>query len=299
MSAPSLILGLLLVICFTMATWLQPWHQKWAGGRAQSDSLLGVVMGDSRQIIANHFFTKADVYFHSGYYPTIFDQAIRSAPHITAEKDATADRETGDGHEHAEEAGFLGAPHDWIESFSRNFYPSRHSHLEKPGEAHEILPWLRIAADLDPHKVETYTVAAYWLRQHLNKVDEAEQFLREGWRANPDSYEILFELGRVFGENRQDPQRARNVWELALRKWRERSQHGDKPDDFVLEQILTHLAQLEEREGHWGQAISYLEKLKPVSPRPEAIQRQIDDLRRKVVSAPRAGDPAPQRPGTP
>jgi len=299
MSAPSLILGLLLVICFTMATWLQPWHQKWAGGRAQSDSLLGVVMGDSRQIIANHFFTKADVYFHSGYYPTIFDQAIRGAPHITAEKDATADRETGDGHEHAEEAGFLGAPHDWIESFSRNFYPSRHSHLEKPGEAHEILPWLRIAADLDPHKVETYTVAAYWLRQHLNKVDEAEQFLREGWRSNPDSYEILFELGRVFHENRQDPQRARNVWELALRKWRERSQHGDKPDDFVLEQILTHLAQLEEREGHWGQAISYLEKLKPVSPRPEAIQRQIDDLRQKVVSVPGAGDPAPQRPGTP
>jgi len=298
MSAPSLILGLLLVICFTMATWLQPWHQKWAGGRAQSDSLLGVVMGDSRQIIANHFFTKADVYFHSGYYPTIFDQAIRGAPHITAEKDANPEADGSKDHESEEGAGFLRAPHDWIESFSRNFYPSRHSHLEKPGEAREILPWLRIAADLDPHKVETYTVAAYWLRQHLNKADEAEQFLREGWRANPDSYEILFELGRVFDENLQDPQRARNVWELALRKWRERSQHGDKPDDFLLEQILTRLAQFEEGKGHWERAISYLEELKPVSPRPEAIQRQIDDLKQKVVSAPRTGNSGPQQPGT-
>src|SRR2546421_1841581 len=127
MSAPSLILGVLFVVCFALATWLQPWHQKWAGSRAQSDSLLDVVMGDSRQLVANHFFTKADVYFHSGSYPTIFDQAIRGAPHITAGKDATADAEADHGREQAEEAGFLDAPHDWIDRFSRNFYPSRHS----------------------------------------------------------------------------------------------------------------------------------------------------------------------------
>ena len=290
MSAPSLILGLWFVVCFTLATWLQPWHQKWAGSRARSDSLLGVVMGDSRQLFANHFFTKADVYFHSGYYPSIFDQAIRGAPHMTAGTDATEDSETGEGHGHTEEAGFLGAPHDWIERFSRNFYPSRHSHLEKPGEAREILPWLRIAADLDPHKVETYTVAAYWLRQHLNKVNEAEQFLREGWRANPDSYEILFELGRVFEENRHDHQRARNVWELALRKWDARAVRKGEQSDFMLEQILTRLAQLEEQEGNLEKAISYLERLKAVSPKPEAIQRQIDDLKPKAASRAPAPD---------
>ena len=30
-------------------------------------------MGDSRRLFANQFFVEADVYFHSGYYPTIFD----------------------------------------------------------------------------------------------------------------------------------------------------------------------------------------------------------------------------------
>ena len=52
---------------------------------------------------------------------------------------------------------------------------------------------------------ETYTVTAYWLRERMGKVDEAEKFLREGLRENPDSYEIMYELGRVYAENQNDP----------------------------------------------------------------------------------------------
>ncbi len=81
----------------------------------------------------------------------------------------------------------------------------------------EILPWLRLAADMDPQKIETYTVGAYFLRKHLNRPEEAEAFLREGLRNNPDSYEILFELGRLYNENDHDTDRARNVWQLALK----------------------------------------------------------------------------------
>ncbi len=281
MPAPSLILSLLLVFCFGLATWLQPWHEGWAGGRAQSGDFLDVVMGDSRQLFANHFFVKADMYFHSGYYPSIFDQTTGGTPHITAAKDEPDGAEQGPEHESDETGGFLGPPRDWIDRFGRNFYPSHHTHLDAPGESREILPWLRISADLDPHRVETYTVAAYWLRQHLNRVDEAEQFLRAGWRANPDSYEILFELGRVFDENRHDTSRARNVWELALRKWRERSARDGKQNEFMLEQILTRLAQLEELEGNWDKAVSYLQDLKGVSPNPAAIQLQIEELKQK------------------
>jgi tetratricopeptide (TPR) repeat protein len=281
-------LSLLLVFCFALATWLQPWQDRWAGSHAQSDDLLAVVMGDSRQLFANHFFVKADVYFHSGYYPSIFDQTIGGTPHMTAAKDEATGTEENAGHDTDEEAGFLGPPRDWIDRFGRHFYPSHHTHLDAPGKAREILPWLRMSANLDPHRVETYTVAAYWLRQHLNKVDEAEQFLREGWRANPDSYEILFELGRVFDENRHDPGRARNVWELALRKWRERTARDGKQKEFLLEQILTRLGQLEEREGNWQKALSYLEELKGVSPNPAAIQQQIEELKRKTAS-PSAG----------
>ena len=57
---------------------------------------------------------------------------------------------------------------------------TEHTHLEG-GNEREILPWLRLSAELDPQRVETYTVAAYWLRA-VGKMVEAEHFLREGLR---------------------------------------------------------------------------------------------------------------------
>ncbi len=91
-----------------------------------------------------------------------------------------------------------------------------------------MLPWLRLAADMDPQKIETYTVGAYFLREHLNRPREAEAFLREGLRHNPNSYEILFELGRLYDENYHDTDRARDVWLLALNKWSERFKNDPK-----------------------------------------------------------------------
>ena len=53
------------------------------------------------------------------------------------------------------------------------------------------MPWLQISQELDPHRVDTYLVTAYWLRNRMHKVNEAEQFLREGLRANPGNAAIL------------------------------------------------------------------------------------------------------------
>ena len=78
--------------------------------------------------------------------------------------------------EEEEGADFLGQPKDWIDSFSRHFYPSEHRHLgehkgghhegenEESGRERELLPWLKLAATLDPERPETYIVASFWLR---------------------------------------------------------------------------------------------------------------------------------------
>src|SRR5262249_9006037 len=153
-----------------------------------------------------------------------------------------------------------------------------HTHLAG-GNEREILPWLRLSADLDPQRIETYTVSAYWLRSRLGKVNEAEQFLREGLRANPDSYEILFELGRLSYENTHDASRARNLWEMALRKWTANEAGKKDADLFTLEQIAVNLSRLEEQEGNLPRAIELLDLAKRASPIPEALQRQIDELK--------------------
>ena len=290
----QLTLCALFVLCFGLAAGLDIWFQGWKGNRAKSTDILGVMLGDSRRVFARHFFVKADAYFHSGYYPTVFDnrQAFQT-PHMAEDAGAVGGNNEGD------EEHFLGKPRDWIDAFGRKFYPSVHTHLDQ-GAAHrpksdsgdlggsaevrEILPWLRLSASLDPERVETYTVTAYWLRQRMGKVDEAERFLREGLQANPNSYEILFELGRVYSENRSDTERARNLWEAALLKWEKSESGKQKPDTFLLAQIVSHLAVLEEDQRHYEKALALMDVWKKCSPAPGEVQKRIDEVRAKSAT---------------
>ena len=276
---PWLILLLLLAACFSLATLLQPRASGWSQ-RAQSDNVLKVLFGDGRRMFANHFLVQAEVSFHSGYYPSIFDQgrAPKDTRHMTA-KEGEPEEE-----EHEKQMNFRGPPRDWIERFGRHFTINHHTHLEGNNER-EILPWLKLSAELDPQKIETYTVAAYWLRD-LGKVKEAEEFLREGLRNNPDSYDILFELGRLYNENSHDSARARKVWELGLRKWTEQEAAKKNPDLLQLGRIAVFLARLEEKEGNFARAIQLLELCKKTSPSPEALQKQIDELQQKLAAPP-------------
>jgi tetratricopeptide (TPR) repeat protein len=273
---PYVILVVLLAACFSLATVLQD-RVFDSSRRGQSDNVLNVLLGDGRQLFANQFFVEADVSFHSGYYPSIFDQANRpkDTSHLTAKEGEPAEEE------HEKQMNFLGPPRDWIERFGRHFIVHEHTHLQGSHEA-EILPWLKLAAELDPHKIETYTVAAYWLRD-LGKTKEAERFLREGLLNNPDSYDILFELGRLYNENDHDPARARKIWDLALRRWSEQETAGKKPDPLKLGQIADYLAHLEEKEGNLARAIEMLELAKKSSPHPEALQQQIDEVKQRLA----------------
>src|SRR5438046_7843745 len=109
--------SLLATICFSLTTYLEPWFQGWVGNRAQSADLLTVALGDSRRLFAKHFYVKADAYFHNGYYPTIYDTHPAEQSHMAAAAGAAQD-------EHEEGGDFLGKPKDWIDAFSRHFFPS-------------------------------------------------------------------------------------------------------------------------------------------------------------------------------
>jgi tetratricopeptide (TPR) repeat protein len=299
MRTPLLPFACLSAVAISVGTTLEPWFQTWAGNR-QSGSLLQTALGDGRKLFANHFYTKADVYFHNGYYPTIYDNvADFQEAHMAGEVHP-------DGEEEAL-GNFLGEPTDWLDALGRHFYPSHHTHLgdsghtphhdddgEKPehagagegahgpagtGDEREILPWLRLSAELDPERVETYVVASYWLRSTLGRVDDAERFLREGLRANPGDHEILFELGRIYYESRRDPVRARNVWELALKRCREREPGQPEPNRLVYGGILNNLAMVEREQNNYPRAIQYYTLLKEVSPNKAKVQEWIDYLK--------------------
>ena len=290
--SPAIILALLLTVELCLATALQPRARAWTKGR-DSDRLMQVLLGDSRQILASQMFVQADVYYHSGYYPSVFDQvhAPTNARHMTRHADPQAAHEPEGGarvHDHHEEEeheramSFLGPPRNWVERFGRKFAITSHTHLAN-GKEREILPWLRLSAELDPHRIETYTVAAYWLRQDLGKAKEAEAFLREGLSANPASYEILLDLGRLYDENYHNAARAGHVWETALRRWRQQEAGKTEPDLAALGQITVRLARLEESQGHYAKAIDLLELAlaRKASPNPEPLEEKVRALRLK------------------
>ncbi len=105
-SAKTLLLLLvaLLVFCFGLAADLQPRFQSLENSRHQSDNFFNLLLGDSSRIFANSFFIKADAYYHSGFYPTIFDNnAAFQTPHMAEDTGAVA------SHNQGEETSFHGA----------------------------------------------------------------------------------------------------------------------------------------------------------------------------------------------
>ena len=286
-ASPYLVLALVLTVCFTLATGLEPRAATWSN-RSKSDNVFGVLFGDGRRLFANQFFTMADVYFHSGYYPSIFDLRDEGRKEIVAESHGHTDSPEDELKE-----DFLGKPKDWIDRFGRHFHITEHTHLEHSNER-EILPWLRLAADMDPQKIETYTVGSFFMREHLTQPREAEAFLREGLRNNPNSYEILFELGRLYYDNYHDPDRARNVWQLALHRWLQQDPKDQKENKLGFEEITVNLAHLEDGVGNYEDAIRWFQGAQKVSPDPGALQQQIDGIKKKMAAQTNAPAAAPQ-----
>jgi tetratricopeptide (TPR) repeat protein len=290
------VLVLLLVVAFSLAAYLEPRQSATEERVGRSESFLAMVLGEGRSLFANEVFAKADAYFHRGNYPSIFEvDARREENHMAGaakgeqsdSPEADHDDHAGHAHEHehsdAEEPDEpISRGKDWIENFGRKFRAADHVHLEK-GAEREMLPWLKLSAELDPHSIESYTVSAYWLRERLGKTDEAEQFLREGLRKNPNHPELLNELAWLNFENRNDLSRARNLWRAALRRWHEVEEPKEKPNEFLAERILGGLMQVEIRDGRLPEALEYLLQLKQVSPNPDTVQNRIDELRARMA----------------
>lgn len=310
---------LLLASALCLVTWLEPWFQSWAGSRTDTANVLSVALGDSRRLFAKHFYVKADAYFHSGYYPSIFDNRPEDDKlHMAAS--------AGSGHAAHEDLPDPGKPRDWIDRFSRHFYPSVHTHLgegkccnhdhhaedhahgpeckhdhdgHNPGgetsgkrEQRELLPWLKLAATLDPERPETYVTASFWLRSQLGKVAEAEQFLREGLQHIPGEPELLFELGRIYRENHKDDNRARGIWQAALSQWRKTRSFDTAEDRLLYAQILVNLAQVEEEQKDFARAMEHLRALLQVTPNRDSIEKWIKDLSAKSpATSPQASAP--------
>lgn len=280
----SLSLGLALTLAPALLAWDARARPAGAG-----------VAGKTGELLGWYCLRKADDYFHSGALGTVFDQV--NEEQRAGEIKAAGGNALPDDHWICTAPSF-GPALDWMDGFSRHFFPTRHTHLTEGGAraqgsnlVHEILPWFWLAAALNPRNPEAYLEAAYWLRRDSRHPAEAEAFLRQGLRANPCSYEIRFELGRVFEEDRHAPAVARIHWECGLQLWEQGNAGRRTPDDFMLRRLSGSLARLEEQQGNYEQALRHWARLKPFSASPAKIESWMQELRAKL--APPTNTPAP------
>lgn len=263
---------LLLELNFILAIELDSFHSSAFGERSQSDNLLQVIFGESRRLFGVHFIKKADAYFHRGAYPGVFDESLNEELHI-----AETEEKNKESEHHAELHSFLKPPIDFLERFGRNFMPTIHVHLASNNQMAEIMPWIRLSSALDPQNVDAYVIGAYWLRTALKMTNEAEMFLREGLKANPQHPALLYELGRLKESGTTNLLQARTLYQLALKNYTAKFKPYD--DKLLYMQILSRLALIEEKLGNKEFAINYWEKLMPLSPDPTNILKRIDQLK--------------------
>jgi len=94
----------------------------------------------------------------------------------------------------------------------------------------------------------------------------------------------LIELGRLYHESSHDPDRARNVWELGVRKFLAQPPDQQKDNKLVFEELVVNLAHLEDEAGNYGAAIHWLQTAQKVSPNPAGLQKQIDAIQKKLAA---------------
>lgn len=307
--SPILMTVFLAALVFTLATAVESEFAKTASA-AKGEGAFTKLLGDGRRLFSGQAVAMADVYLHSGFYPSIFDSVEKEGAKAIANTDEPNDHsehkhdehgncvheenhsehehdehgkclhETEEGEqpsEHEKAMGFMGKPRDLLDAFIRNFRVTQHSHLEN-GEEREVIPWLKLAIELNPQAVETYAVTSFWLRKNLKRVEDARDILREGIRNNPKSFELLFAMGLIYEQDDKNDEKARNIWLAAKRFWEEQPAEAKEASLDSYGKITVNLAHLEKEAGNLKLAIKYYELTKLTSPQPQAIQKQIDEI---------------------
>ena len=248
--------------------------------------LVAKIFGESRALMGARILEKADVYFHSGVRPEDDCHEFTGTHH---HDDADADHE--DDHNDGEEPSTTAGDHHyagpaWYRAVMDSVRPAGPKHLTSAREVKEVLPWIRLATDLDPHNVQGYDVGAYWLAHRTNAPAQAIKLINEGIANNPDAFELELTKGELLMDT--DPATADSALAAAEKKWqaaRKKIDQGGKypsylakPDPLLLARIREFRSHCMVKLGHPQQAIDYLKQALQVSTNKKALQDRIREL---------------------
>jgi tetratricopeptide (TPR) repeat protein len=207
-----------------------------------STSLLGRLLGESRRAIGDDLFEQAERYFHRGVG-------------------------------HSRKAVSMG----FLQRLSDEVQPRVPEHLSG-GDIYEMMPWLRFATRMDPHNVDAYLGAAFWVAaQDDGHQQHALDILSEAQRNNPADYRIPLERAQLLIHDGELHKAARAV-DLALVMWG--NTRGVDPGQKRLDRaaLLNYRGLLHELDGRSAEAlVCYREHLR-IRPEADGVRQIVQGI---------------------
>lgn len=194
------------------------------------------ILGPARTLISQGLYARADLYFHKGA-PPAKDEAF----------------------------------HGFFQKWKDVLCPTLHAHTEGR-EVEEILPWLRLATQSDPHNVEIYLVASYWLTRDCHRPDLAIQAIEEAMENNPEHYELPMEKARIL-LGMDEYEKALHALNAALTLISTPDQPDPEQAAIDLPFILMAQSYVNEAVGNRAEAIASTEQLLAQEPNPHFANR--------------------------
>ncbi|MFH1477560.1 MAG: hypothetical protein ABIH24_08760 [Verrucomicrobiota bacterium] len=211
---------------------------------AQADSMAIKALGASRVVAGNQLYANADRTFHRG---------------------------VGVYRRRAFTSGFM--------RLAQAIAPEGHVHLQS-ADVNEIVPWLYFATRADPHNVEAYSVAAFWLAGDGGRPDLAERVLCEARANNPKDYRVYLEKGRLALKMGALTEAAR-AFDAAGRLW-ERDPGPDKIQALLdRAEMLVYRGLLYEEGGDVPRALMCYRNILALLPGREGIRERVAELTEK------------------
>ena len=204
------------------------------------------ILGPARSLLSASLYQRADVYFHKGAPPS-------------------------------KEEAFESIFQKWKEAIN----PTEHRHTNA-AETLEIMPWLRLATQADPHNIEPFLVACFWLNGECGRPDLALGVIEEALEKNPTRYEIYLEKGRLHLSNEQ-PDLAMKSFFTALSLLNTVEQTDPEQAKIDQSVILTTQSFLFEAQGNRDRAIEAARFNLSLNPNKPSLITRLEKLENEPI----------------
>ncbi len=239
-------------------------HQQIRDFEAVKESAVFTLFGQLQSSISDLMWIKTLEYLHNGIIyrmPTEHEreQGIRAISFC----------KMGGGVCHHDGPSLIpGKDRDWrgiLGEIDRNIEPWRPGKPLHSGPQ-QLIPWYRLLVKFNPHYITAYTNGAFFMTDFAQMPKMGVDFLLEGARNNPWSFEIQAKLGEIYFDSFQDYEKAAQALEKAAKlgmkekKWlADHKEEMDPTQKRLYRETFLYLARSYDKLGKLDKALAACE----------------------------------------